>query len=354
MGVLLDFTMPITANQPPPQGSTAHLKKLAVIVKGKDPAANQTVVCYNVDEIAAVTDNTSVLEVFKALNSITLVISPTLADAVVSDNDYYTLVISEDFEEAEAAAYKPTFSGVLASIATSNEVASKGASKHNSQRTSAEKALKAASESLIEALKNKDKLAIERFTKSRNKAQNDISNLPNRCVFLDAEYSAKGCIFAFSKLLSGSFWRGQQYIQSDDSYYSVSDLGEAESLFESRVSFYLNDSQYGTRLAFFAAGGNSITTPYILEQLKIELQSSALIYINQYQPKKTETTRINLEAELNDRLKDYMQTPTDYLDKKSKVKVFDIGERFILNASIDLIVASDLWRIKAEVMEVEQ
>jgi hypothetical protein len=76
---------------------------------------------------------------------------------------------------------------------------------------------------------------------------------------------AKNMFYAFGKLLSNQLnWLNQQFITmpvADD----VDEAGEAESLFDSKVSFVLSDDDYGNRLALFAVGGKAIVAPYIFK-----------------------------------------------------------------------------------------
>ena len=111
---------------------------------------------------------------------------------------------------------------------------------------------------------------------------------------------AKNMFYAFGKLLSNLVnWKNQQYIEMpfDD---DVDELGEAVSLFDDKVSFVINDTEYGNRLGLFAAGAKAIVAPYILKNLRIDLQSAALQWIASNQPQFTIKEATLLEARLQE------------------------------------------------------
>lgn len=104
------------------------------------------------------------------------------------------------------------------------------------------------------------------------------------CFFTNVTNKAKNMMFAFGKLLSNpTDWKNQQYITMpfDD---GVAILGNAESLFDDKVSFVISDDEFSTRLALFATGGKAIVAPYILRNLEIDLQSKGLQYVSANQP----------------------------------------------------------------------
>lgn len=353
MSTLLDYAFPVSVIETPPDADLSYLKRLAIAVIAKNGTDTKSVICYSVDDVTANTGNASAAEAFKKLNSITLLMAPTLAeiDALISD-DYYTIVVSEDFDEASADAWRPDFRGVIASVSSTSAGAIKATITNTQQRKKAREALANNKYKLLEANARKDTASVETFTKSRTKAANDLAKLPHRCAFLDADYNSAGAVFAFASLLSSTFWRGQQFVTGDEKYHSVLTVGEAETLYDSRVSFYLKDEQYGTRLSFFGAGGESITTPYIEEQVKVTIQSEGLKFIATENPKKTETTQIRLTNYLNNSLGEFMQYPTDYLNK-ADIELFDLGTRFELSGVMNINAASDLWRVRIEATQGE-
>jgi hypothetical protein len=114
------------------------------------------------------------------------------------------------------------------------------------------------------------------------------SIISNRCGFFKKGTNyGKNMFYAFGKFLSNQVnWLNQQYIEMpfDD---EVSTLGAAESLFDDKVSFVIQDEEFGNRLGLFCAGGKAIVAPYILKNLRIDMQSKALQWIASNQPQYT-------------------------------------------------------------------
>lgn len=127
----------------------------------------------------------------------------------------------------------------------------------------------------------------------------DQAAIENRCAFFEAgSTNAKNMFYAFGKLLSNTLdWKNQQYITmplADD----VAVLGDAEALFDDKISFVISDDEFGKRLALFCAGGKAIVAPYIIRNLEIDLQSKGLQYVSANQPAYTLTQAALLEDEL--------------------------------------------------------
>lgn len=173
--------------------------------------------------------------------------------------------------------------------------------------------------------------------------------IENRCAFYSAGNGAKNMCYAFGKLLSNALdWRNQQYITmpfADD----VGTVGDADSLFDSKISFVISDSEYGMRLALFCAGGKAMTAPYIKKNLMIDLQSEALSYISANQPEFTHTQAALLQDELNKVLQSYI------IDKKwiadGTVSVSLAEDNFVAGAEFNISEPKALWRIFGEMRQ---
>lgn len=127
----------------------------------------------------------------------------------------------------------------------------------------------------------------------------DQAAIEKRCAFYEAgTVNAKNMMYAFGKLLSNTLdWKNQQYVSmplADD----VDLLGDAEALFDDKISFVISDDEFSKRLALFCAGGKAITAAYILRNLEIDLQSKGLQYVSANQPAYTLTQASLLENEL--------------------------------------------------------
>jgi hypothetical protein len=157
---------------------------------------------------------------------------------------------------------------------------------------------------------------------------------------------AKNMFYAFGKLLSNQLnWLNQQFITmpvADD----VDEAGEAESLFESKVSFVLSDDDYGNRLALFAVGGKAIIAPYIFKNLLIDLQSRTLQWIAANQPDYTKTEAALLEVRLQ---QDVIE---DYITRKwlsgGQIEIKLVQQNFVAGGFIDVPEPKALWRVFSE------
>jgi hypothetical protein len=171
----------------------------------------------------------------------------------------------------------------------------------------------------------------------------------NYCAFhTTSSNKAKNMFYAFGKLLSNSLdWKNQQFITmpiADD----VDTLGDANGLFDDKVSFVLDDSEFGKRLGLFAQGGKAIVAPYIKRNLQIDMQSSALSYVSGNQPAFTKVQA----ALLQDELEKVMQA---YIDRQwieaGTVSVTLEEENFVAAGAIDIAEPGALWRIFGEMTE---
>lgn len=170
--------------------------------------------------------------------------------------------------------------------------------------------------------------------------------IANRCAFhTTSGNKAKNMFYAFGKLLSNALnWRNQQYIPmpvADD----VETLGDAESLFDDRISFVISDDEYSNRLAFFVAGGKAITAPYIKRNLQVDMQSTALQYISANQPAYTLTQAALLEDELQKVIDGYVE---DEEIEDGIVEVTLEEDNFVASGEINIAEPKAQWRVLAE------
>jgi hypothetical protein len=173
--------------------------------------------------------------------------------------------------------------------------------------------------------------------------------IQRRCAFYGSSTNkAKNMFYAFGKLLSNPLnWLNQQYVAMpyDD---SVSNLGDANSLFDSRISFVIADSEFGQRLALFACGGQAIVAPYVIRNLEVDMQSKALTYIAANQPNYTKTRAALLEDELSKVVEDYIRR--DWIES-GDVEVLLEQSNFIATGNISVSEPKALWRIFGEIRQ---
>ena len=307
MNILLDYFFPITAISPTPAASTAYLKQVCIIVtpKAAVPTGIATL-CTSMVGVAALTDNTEAQQLFDAGMSRVYVMPADdldLADALVDyGSDFFTVLISSDFVDADVTAMTlGTFKGVVG-VSSDSDVF----------------------------------LAVQSVIENRAAFHTTTGN------------KAKNMFYAFGKLLSNSLnWTNQQYITmpvADD----VATLGDANALFDDKISFVINDSEFGKRLGLFAAGSKAITAPYITRNLEIDLQSRALSYISGNQPGYTKTQAALLEDELQ-------KVVTSFIDRQwieaGTVEVKLEQENFVASGYINISEPKALWRIFGEIRQ---
>lgn len=178
----------------------------------------------------------------------------------------------------------------------------------------------------------------------------DQAVIEKRCAFYgNSTNKAKNMCFAFGSLLSNALsWKNQQYITMpfDD---EIDTLGEAESLFDDKISFALNDDEFGKRLALFACGSKAITAPYILRNLEIDLQSAALTYVSANNPDYTLTEAALIEDECQKVInEDYIATK---LISSGKIEITLEEDNFVAAGRITVPTPKALWRIAGEMTQ---
>lgn len=173
--------------------------------------------------------------------------------------------------------------------------------------------------------------------------------ISRRCAFFKKNSTgSKNLCYAFGKLLSNSLnWRNQQYIPMpfDD---DVETVGDAESLFDERISFSITDDEFSNRLAFFACGGKAIVEPYIVKNLTLDIQSKALQYISGNQPAYTKTQAALLEDELQTVIDGYIE---DQEIEAGEIEVSLENDNFVASGAINISEPKALWRVEGELRQ---
>jgi hypothetical protein len=308
MNILLDYFFPITAIEPTPQASTGFLKQALFVVKPTGGAVEDTVtlVTTNAGIDAFLTTNVEGDQAFNAgMNRLYIVAVDDLTELgaiIENSNLFFTVLISSDFSDAEVtAADFGNFKGIVGVSSTDDAF-----------------------------------LAAQAV-------------LPNRAAFhATTDNKAKNMIYAFGKLLSNSLnWRNQQYISmpfADD----VNTLGDANSLFDDKISFVISDSEFGVRLGLFTAAGKAITAAYVLKNLQIDMQSRGLSYISGNQPSFTRKNAALLEDELQKIVLQYIDN--EWIEEgTAEVELRE--SNFVASADILVSEPNALWRIFGEMRQ---
>lgn len=179
----------------------------------------------------------------------------------------------------------------------------------------------------------------------------DQAVIENRVAFFYADANgAKNMMYAFGKLLSNaSNWLNQQYVTMpvDD---DVDTLGDANSLFDKKISFVISDDEFGIRLALFAVGGKAIVAPYILKNLRVDMQSAALSWISGNQPQYTLKEAALLETRLQEDVinQDYIQRN---LISAGTVAITLVNDNFVATGEINVAEPKALWRVFSEMRQ---
>ena len=301
MNILLDYFLKIDAINPTPAANTAFLNQVAVVVNPKAGVTEGSITpCTTQTEVAALTDNDEVQQLLAGgMSKVYVIVKNDLdIDAILDANldKFFTLLISSDFNETEFGTIElGSYKGVV------------GVSSND-----------------------KTFLDTQAVVENRSAWYTNVTN------------GAKNMFYCFGKLLSASTWRNQQYIQVpfDD---GVSTLGNAETYFDDRISFAMNDAQFGKRLGFFVAGGKAITSPYILKNFEIDLQSKGLQFVSGTQPTYTVTNGVLLEDEL-------LKVRDDYVNRglifDGTIEIELTADDFVVNGKIDVAPPKALWRGK--------
>ncbi len=307
MNILLDYVFPIDAITPTPAASTAFLKQVLVVVKPKGGVTPGTITLATaMAGVTALTDNLEAQQLFNAGMSRVYVVAMATLDLstvlVGHTTDFFTILISSDFNDTEIDALNVgTFEGVVGMSSTND-------------------------------------------TKNTTRAATE-----NRVAFhTTSGNKAKNMFYAFGKMLSNALnWTNQQYITmpyADD----VATLGAADTLFDNKTSFVISDDQYGSRLALLATGGKAIVAPYIIRNLRIDIQSAGLSYISGNQPAYTNTQAALLEDELK-------KVVASYISRKwledGTVEVLLEQDNFVASSYINIAEPKALWRVFGEVRQ---
>lgn len=430
MKILLDYFFPITAIEPTPEASTAFLKQVCLVVSPKNGGVTirVPVLCTSMSAVLALTDNVEAQQFFNAGMSKVYILPADdldLVDALDEGaSDFFTLVISSDFDDANIAVSAADGTITVTSYAnlltTTPDTVTVNGTVFTAQAGAAtlgtgtfqaatDNATTAASLAAQINAHPVAKLAVTAtvlgavITLTANELGlpgNDITltyaDLGSATIgitlggltggklaggdglfvgtydgviamssaddsFLAAESAldriamhatnsvkAKNLAYALGKLLSNALnWRNQQYITmpfADD----VDTLGEAEALFDDKISFVIHDDEYGNRLALLSAGAHAVIAPYVIRNLEVDMQSAALSYISANQPQATMKQAALIQDELQKVIDEYKRI--EWIEDGS-IQVTLGAEQFVAAADITVTEPTALWRIFGEMRQ---
>lgn len=411
--ILLDYFFPIQAISPTPQASTAFLKQVLAVVKPKVGVTPGTIsLATSAAQVQALTDNTDVLQLFSGGLSRVYVLPVNTLDLgdilEAGGSQFYTLLVSSDFADADMQATQASLvkgnltflskiagfegndieiefldtavagSEVVTVVGKKISVAMDGGGSTATQLKTAIDAKAEAAELIsvsiasgqgataqaafaVDNLEGGDDLFLGSWkgVVGVNSDDKDFladqAVIENRVAFYDiGANGAKNMFYAFGKLLSNpTNWTNQQYITMPFAA-DVNTLGDANNLFDQKISFVLSDDEFGKRLGLFAAGGKAITAPYITKNLEIDLQSTALSYISGNQPAYSLKQAALLEDELQKVITGKPGNP-GYIGRQwieaGTVEIRLEQENFVASGYINISEPNAMWRIFGEIRQ---
>lgn len=310
MNILLDYFFPITAISPTPAASTAFLKQVCIVGKPIAEAPEALTLCTSLataqDLVNSADAKAEIAKLFEGGLSRVYVLTANdldIADDIEGhESDFYTILISSDYTDVEVTGMDAgEFKGVIGVSSTDDAFLATQAA------------------------------------------------ISNRAAFhTTAGNKAKNMAFAFGKLLSNSLnWLNQQYIAmplADD----VSTLGEANALFDDKISFVISDDEFSNRLALLSCGGKAIVAPYIERNLELDLQSKALQYVSGNMPGYTKTQAALLEDELSKVVESYIEK--QWIEA-GVIEVKLEQDNFVASGYINIREPRALWRVFGEMKQ---
>ena len=310
MDILLDYAFTVNPIAPLPPVNAAYIKAVLAVVKPKSGVDEKIVLCTSKTAVLALTENEDVASLFDG-GMVAVYVLPVADIDDAKDlieagmEDFFTVLISSDFTETEAAEYRhAAFKGVIGYTFNTDDAKAKA-----------------------------------------------FAVTENHCAFIGlAGNGAKNMFYSFGKLLSSTSWRNQQYITTPYSD-EINELGTAKHYYNQRYSFILTSKQYGNRLAFFVAGQQAITAPYIIENLKLDAQSAAVSYIALNNPDYTVSEASLLSNAIQIALdRKYIQTG---LVTSASVTISLVNDNFRATGQIAVPIPKALWGVDVDLIQGE-
>ncbi len=408
--ILLDYVFPISVVPTVPAASTAFLKQACLVAKpksGQEGNVGNIYECTSMADVATRTDNTDAVQLFAAGMSKVFVLLASDLDLwgalTDSSSEFWTLLISDDFDDGDLT---PTVATLVVGDITFNakyagaggngvhivllddvddagsetvSVSGKVITVHMKDGASTADQIKAAVMASTPAmlLLREPVIATDEgggaqadaadaalatgagfsvgafegvvgFSSSDDAVARAFGANENRCGFFqDDDNGAISMFYAFGKLLSNlANWSNQQYVSMpvDD---GVDTLGQANTLFDEKVSFVLQDTEFGNRLALFAAGGKAIAAPYIGKNLRVDLQSRTLSWIAANQPSYTLKNAALLEQRLQDDIIQLRYIDTGWITA-GVISIKLLQDNFVASGFIDIAEPKALWKVVGE------
>lgn len=301
--LLLNFVVPTTIRDVLPSADLSWLKNVIVIALPKSGATAGIYDCTTKAEIQAQTDAIAYELLDSGMSSVTLCTAATLTAAKVlldADTTHRYLTVLVD----------PAFASLTDALAWTRDY--------------------------VLGWQTTDKALAKTAA-----AGKDVS------AFYDAEDDYGILMYrSFGQFLSQSTWKNLQLTRLDDSdAFGISDLGVANELFDAKVSFAITDPEYKTCLALFAAGGATITAPYILKQTKIQTQSLFVQYLSLRNPAYTVREAGLIESYLSNNLNQLLVQTNDVEKLLINVDLDDSLDDWYVSGVLQVRKPRAIWRM---------
>jgi hypothetical protein len=304
---LNSYFMPIVAKPAPAPTNLGYLRRICLVAKPKDGVEEQFLQITDPTDISNYTNNQNGFQLLNKLSSIYLAVCEDLSelnellDPV--NSQFFTILVSDDFSEEELTSINiGTFRGVAASNLTNLNSAGAFAMGLNQ-------------------------------TASCNSTANDLAYL-------------------FALLLSENSWNNLQAVQTPNGSPLASSF---DDYFDKKISFIGTDKISGVhKVCGFFCGGRPIITPYIMEQLKVELQDKWQAYLVKNSPNVSELNCAKIQSYLYDEvLINYIQTD-EYASRPltyANIKVYVENNDFAGLCDIEISKITAWWRLLTTITE---
>jgi hypothetical protein len=301
------YFMPIVVKPAPTPTALGYLKRICLVAKPKGGVNKQFIQITDSTKISDYTTNTNGYQLLQSLGSIYLAVCNNLStlDDLINPNisEFFTLLLSDDYAEADIATLdKGNFKGVIGANIGTLANAFTFASQQNQVASS-------------------------------NANANDLSYL-------------------FGLLLSQNDWGNLQAIQTPIGSPISSTY---DDYFDKKISFIGTDKISGVhKVCGFFCGGRPIVTPYVMEQLKTQLQDEWQAYLVRNSPTVDDLNCAKIQSFLYETvLVNYIQTD-EYPSRplvSADIKVYMENNDFAGKCDIEISKITAWWRLLTTIIE---
>ena len=318
--ILRDYVVKFQVSTPIPKPSTDWVKKIGVVVRPKSDDVEEGE--YLITTRSQISQYTNLLTPARILDagsvSFYLIVVEELAniEEVYHTGKYYTMLFSEDFTDQEVIQYKSTtgfgfYKGLFAKTFGRDQ------KKENSWLEAA-------------------------------RAMSDFICYGTNLNSDNSTYNYDNLYYALGSLLSLDTLDNRQYIELPVTD-NVVELGDAEDLFNKRISLSTSDIDYGHRLSGFFVGGQPIIAPYIDKLLQLDLQAAGITATNLYKPNMTPSAVAKVRDYLYQKVIMKYINPDIIPNITLSLEVNDEG--WVAQGKIALSEIKTLWRYSIEIIK---